>query len=572
MKDVTAAVIKKENRILITQRANEDRLSLLWEFPGGKIEKGESPEECLKREILEELNLVIDVGDPFTDSIYDYGSGKINLMAYVCSLVSGDLRLNVHADSLWVTVPELLHHKFAPADVPIVIKLVKDFIRQIVRGLEAMTVYRSLLDDCVVSQYYWLLKVAEAGSVAISDFLNLYSQLCHDLMDIKEAGASESFSMADYLADRILYLENPLSRRAGDAGLQGLPAYLTNAARKDLNALYQAATLPAAVIKGLMTLSIERADDAIACLNDLPEWSTSLSKGSPVLRDSQRSAMYSGSWGESLQELIRYHQAHGSGLFARYKGFIWERGEQGGRIKGISTPDPVRLEDFIGYEQQRELLIENTLQLLNGQRANNVLLYGGRGTGKSSSVKALLNAFEDKGLRIVEVPKNSLTDFPQIIRSLKDRPQKFILFIDDLAFEDSEEHYTALKAVLEGGLEVRPDNMVIYATSNRRHLVKERFSEREGMLSDGDEVHAADSMQEKLSLADRFGLTITFPSPVQEEYLKIVEGLAQQEGLDLPREELRREAIRWEMRYNGRSPRTARQFLTWLEGKHKLTE
>ena len=238
----------------------------------------------------------------------------------------------------------------------------------------------------------------------------------------------------------------------------------------------------------------------------------------------------------------------------------------------MDDPDPVRLSDFIGYEQQRNEIIDNTLRFLKGYPANNLLLYGDRGTGKSSTVKALLNEYHALGLRIIEVSKELMPDFNQILRIIRNRPQKFIIFIDDLSFSDDESTYTALKAVLEGSLESKPGNILVYATTNRRHLVRERFSDRAGLMSDqaDDEIHAADTMEEKLSLADRFGMTITFTAPDQEEYLGIVEELAQKRGIRIEKDVLRKQAVQWEMLYNGRSPRTALQFINWLEGYQKM--
>ena len=197
-----------------------------------------------------------------------------------------------------------------------------------------------------------------------------------------------------------------------------------------------------------------------------------------------------------------------------------------------------------------------------------MLLYGDRGTGKSSTVKALINKYYSEGLRIIEVPKEYLSDFPEIIRKVKDRPQKFIIFIDDLTFEDGETGYTALKAVLEGSVESKLENVVIYATSNRRHLVKEYFHERKGLGSSdpNEEIHASDSIQEKLSLADRFGITVVFSVPSQDEYLEIIRGLVKNRGIEIDGRELEEKALELERRHNGRSPRTARQFVDYLEG------
>ncbi|MBC9783954.1 ATP-binding protein [Heliobacterium chlorum] len=264
-------------------------------------------------------------------------------------------------------------------------------------------------------------------------------------------------------------------------------------------------------------------------------------------------------WRDKAESLIRFHRQFGSGLFARYLAFRWE-----GCLRGVEQPDPIRLEDLVGYGRQRNEVVDNTVRLLSGLRANNVLLYGDRGTGKSSTVKALIHRFGLEGLRLIEVPKNRLADFPAMIDLLKDRPQKFILFIDDLSFEDGEESYKEMKALLEGGVAVRPDNVVIYATSNRRHLIKETFADRQVTLNEADELHPGDTYQEKMSLADRFGITVTFLAPGQEAYLEIVETLAEQRGIEMERETLRRQALLWEQRHNGRSGRTARQFVDSL--------
>jgi hypothetical protein len=205
------------------------------------------------------------------------------------------------------------------------------------------------------------------------------------------------------------------------------------------------------------------------------------------------------------------------------------------------------------------LILENTERFLAGHTASNMLLYGDRGSGKSSTVKALAHTYMGRGLRLVELAKPDLGDLPVVMRLLAGYRHKFIIFIDDLSFEETEQEYKTLKAVLEGGLEVKPDNVLIYVTSNRHHLIKETFSERSG-----DEVHAGDSMQEKLSLADRFGLTVIFSTPDQKGYLHIVGRLAARLELPIEREELHRLALHWEMWHNGRSERTARQFVNHL--------
>jgi uncharacterized protein len=272
-------------------------------------------------------------------------------------------------------------------------------------------------------------------------------------------------------------------------------------------------------------------------------------------------------WGALVPALVAHYAANGSGLFARHRAFRWT-GEGFEPVRGLDTM-PVGA--LIGYEAERALLRQNTAQFVAGYAANNVLLYGDRGTGKSSSVKALLSETARPGergwewLRLVEVPKARLADFPHIVARLRDRPERFILFVDDLSFEDGETQYKDMKAMLEGGLEARPANVAVYATSNRRHLIRERFRDRAD--PDSDEVHAQDTVQEKLSFADRFGMTITFPTPDQRAYFAIVEGLAQQRGLPIDAATLRARAIEWAAWHNGRSGRTARQLVDYLEGE-----
>ena len=271
-------------------------------------------------------------------------------------------------------------------------------------------------------------------------------------------------------------------------------------------------------------------------------------------------------WSEEIEPLAAYYSQSGCGIFNQYRAFRWNRDKAPGYLTGVESPDPIRLSQLIGYERERSVVIGNTLQFLQGLPSNNILLYGDRGTGKSAAVKAILNEYTDRKLRLIEVSKYHLSDLPYIMETLRNRGMKFILFIDDLSFESDETSYRELKSILEGGIEARPRNIVIYATSNRRHLIREYFSER----STADEVGSQDTLQEKLSLSDRFGITVTFSLPDKEGYLQIAEGLAKQRGLSVNPQELREKAWKWEMRYNGRSPRTARQFIDHLEGELQL--
>jgi len=262
-------------------------------------------------------------------------------------------------------------------------------------------------------------------------------------------------------------------------------------------------------------------------------------------------------WGAAAELLAEHFARHGAGALGRHRAFRWD----GEALRPVPNPDPVRLGGLITYEREREPLVENTRRFLAGLPAQHALLYGQPGTGKSSTVKALLNEFAETGLRLVEVAKEDLGALPRVLGVLRGRGPRFVLFVDDLSFEEHEVEYKALKALLEGSIEEPPENVRVYATSNRRNLIREGFSDRE----DGEDVHARDTMQEKQSLSARFGLRVTFPSPNQGRYLEIVEGLARGRGLRVPEEELRERALLWDRWHAGRSGRTARQFVDELE-------
>jgi uncharacterized protein len=267
-------------------------------------------------------------------------------------------------------------------------------------------------------------------------------------------------------------------------------------------------------------------------------------------------------WGRCAGLLADHFSRHGAGSFGRHGAFRW--GEDG--LRAVDEPDPVRLADLVGYERVREPLLTNTERFLAGLPAHHALLYGMPGTGKSTTVKAVMNEYTDRGLRLVEVAKEDLGALPRVLQSLRARAPRFVIFVDDLSFEENEVEYKALKALLEGSVEEPPGNVRVYATSNRRNLIRERFSERDEGGA-GDDVHARDTMQEKLSLSARFGLRVTFPTPDQRQYLEIVAGLARRRGIEMPDEELKERAVLWDRWHAGRSGRTARQFVDELQAE-----
>ena len=393
-----------------------------------------------------------------------------------------------------------------------------------------------------------------------------------------------------YVLERVLADENPGTQALARNGCAALPAGLAGVAAADLRgleALYRADA--DAVRAAIGRLDSGSNTDGAA---DLPTWREL--GAVPAAAPPPIATLLDRTTGWDAPEVLRAIAEHvaraGSGLLGRYRAFRWVHGEHDtrgplclpldfGALWAIPHPDPIRFDDLVGYAAQRRLLLQNTEHFLAGASANNVLLYGDRGTGKSASIKALLNAYGDRGLRLIEIAKTDLADLPHLLAVLRPRRERFIIFVDDLSFEHHETHYKDLKVLLEGSLEARPPNVALYATSNRRHLVQERFSDRgspramvgaggPGLFGDGaDEIHAQDTLQEKLSMSDRFGLALTYVTPLQAEYLEIVETLAARAGLTISRDTLRQRALAWATQHNGRSGRAARQFVDFLSGE-----
>ena len=268
--------------------------------------------------------------------------------------------------------------------------------------------------------------------------------------------------------------------------------------------------------------------------------------------------------GEFSDALTRFYKEFGVGKLGLHKAFRVEHMEGGARIVPITKIAHVHLDDLVGYEIAKKKLVDNTEAFVEGRRANNCLLFGDAGTGKSSSIKAILNQYYDRGLRMIEVYKHQFQDLNHIISQIKNRNYKFIIYMDDLSFEEFEIEYKYLKAVIEGGLERKPDNILIYATSNRRHLIRETFRDK---ADRDEELHTNDTVQEKLSLVARFGVTIYFGKPEKKEFQEIVSRLAVRNGIDMPKEELLLEANKWELSHGGMTGRTAQQFIDYLMGK-----
>jgi uncharacterized protein len=421
-------------------------------------------------------------------------------------------------------------------------------LHQMQRAIAGLLLYQDIVDNEVGKALIKMLQAIANGDRSQGNALTCLTAYG----SFFKALADQNCSWEEYLIDRLLQAENPFSLHAqktviadstGAGGNRLSPALVT-AARQDLESLHVLYT----------------------CGQYIPQWIGQIG-GKPVCwlecNISERhhsivKALHTQNWGELVEELAEYYRQAGVGIFGRYRALRWQ-----GQLWGIPHPDRVQIESLIGYEQQKATLIKNTESLLAGKPALNILLYGGKGTGKSSLIKGLLNHYPDSQLRLIEVSKLATIDLPLILDKLTDLPQKFIIFIDDLSFEEDDENFKALKVVLEGSVTARPNNVVVYATSNRRHLVREYFTDRP-RPQDAGEIQMWDTVQEKLSFVDRFGITLTFEPADQPKYLEIVHHLAVEAKLSLSPADLEYRALQWATRHNGRSGRTARQFIDYL--------
>lgn len=393
----------------------------------------------------------------------------------------------------------------------------KKQLNQLKMQIDSLTVFSHIKQDEVISSLRRLLDAVTTKSG--DDAVRLYSEFTAALYP-------HTASLTDYVRTLMIQDDN-FYVKSRAAGLEP-DVEIMDAVDAEIDILCSIAALKSEDIRS-----------AISYDGYLPSWKT-----------------HDADLRYDFMEKLRNITKTGYGIFAKYAFFRVDNGQ----IVPVAHPDYQEINQLFEYERERDLILKNTEALVNGTGASNMLLYGDAGTGKSSTIKAVAHHLAPQGLRIIEVKKNQLYQIPAIIEELSANPLKFILFIDDLSFTGNDDNFSALKATLEGSISGCGDNTVIYATSNRRHLIKETFGDRAG-----DELHLNDTMQETMSLAARFGLTITFQKPGKDEYLSIVKALAEEYGIEMSEEELFKKAEAHAIRKNGRSPRTAKQFIELLK-------
>lgn len=387
--------------------------------------------------------------------------------------------------------------------------------------MEALCVY-NLWDDELYSGLYELLNCAEEY------IIGAYSNFCRLVL---RAG-----SVKKHIAKCILNDDNIFTKAACEGSVSKKVLESTLA---DLMMLEEIAGVTADdIINDINNPQIREI------LQSLPEFES----GDAVFPFNENKDMLT-------DRLIDYHRKNSYGKFAKHIAFTWRNGE----LCPVTSIDPITLDDLKNYEEQRQKVVDNTESFIAGHPANNVLLYGDRGTGKSSTIHALLNKYYNQGLRMIEIPKSTVSELSLIREEIAGSPMKFIIYIDDLSFDSGDSSFSELKAALEGSLSGKQANTLIYATSNRRHLIKESFSDRQ------NEMNVNDIMQEQLSLSDRFGLTITFMNPDRKNYLEIIEKICDDRKLHVEKDRLFAQAEKWAIRRGGRSPRCAKQFIDFVE-------
>ncbi|MEE0288771.1 MAG: ATP-binding protein [Lachnospiraceae bacterium] len=424
-----------------------------------------------------------------------------------------------------------------------------------------LVIYRNMGEDSILFRLADICQRFAAGNYIKENLItDIYVEI-HRLLDISTRYGFDKNLWHNYLAFILAMSENPFTMVSEKVGAnQGT---VNEFAKSDFKIFKQLFDYDfSAMEKELEINCFSVVTNYKAVVKSEQIFNRSVSEKVQELSDAIAQAADE----SALYDIITgFYQKYGVGKFGLNKAFRITEDEEYGILSPITTTGDMTLDDLVGYEEQKKKLMENTEAFVAGRKANNVLLFGDAGTGKSTSIKAILNQYYSRGLRMIEVYKHQFKDLSKVISEIKNRNYRFIIYMDDLSFEEFEIEYKYLKAVIEGGLETKPDNVLIYATSNRRHLIRETWSDRSDMSQ--DELHRSDTMQEKLSLVARFGVSIGYYKPSQKEYFNIVTTLAKKyPEITLTDEELRAEANKWELSHGGISGRTAQQFINHLAG------
>lgn len=424
-----------------------------------------------------------------------------------------------------------------------------------------LVIYRNMGEDSILFRLADICQRFAAGNYVKENLItDIYVEI-HRLLDISTRYGFDKNLWHNYLAFILAMSENPFTMVSEKVGAnQGT---VNEFAKSDFKIFKQLFDYDfSAMEKELEINCFSVVTNYKAVVKSEQIFNRSVSEKVQELSDAIAQAADE----SALYDIITgFYQKYGVGKFGLNKAFRITEDEEYGILSPITTTGDMTLDDLVGYEEQKKKLMENTEAFVAGRKANNVLLFGDAGTGKLTSIKAILNQYYSRGLRMIEVYKHQFKDLSKVISEIKNRNYRFIIYMDDLSFEEFEIEYKYLKAVIEGGLETKPDNVLIYATSNRRHLIRETWSDRSDMSQ--DELHRSDTMQEKLSLVARFGVSIGYYKPSQKEYFNIVTTLAKKyPEITLTDEELRAEANKWELSHGGISGRTAQQFINHLAG------
>ncbi len=432
------------------------------------------------------------------------------------------------------------------------------------REIAKLVIYRNLDKDSILFQLSGICEEFASGNYVKENLITkIYAQI-NKLLEVATANGFDENLWHNYLAYLLATNENPFSITSEKVGAnQGTVNQFAKNDFKIFKELFDYDFTPIENQLGINCFSIIL--DYKAIVKTERRYNKNVSE---KVRTLSKQIEQAANEEEIFAIVTEFYRAYGVGKFGLNKAFRVAHDDNGVELYPITNTDEVVLSDLVGYEIQKQKLIDNTEAFVEGRKANNALLFGDSGTGKSTSIKAILNEYYDRGLRMIEIYKHQFQDLSTVIAMIKNRNYKFIIYMDDLSFEEFEVEYKYLKAVIEGGLETKPDNVLIYATSNRRHLIRETWSDRSDISK--DELHRSDTMQEKLSLVNRFGVSINYSKPTQQEYFEIVIHLARQyKNITLTDEELCAEANKWELSHGGISGRTAQQFVYYLAGKEE---